>query len=39
MQRKLMEQVVLGGCGVGILGESEKPSGHSPEQLALCGPA
>lgn len=39
MQRILMEQVALGGCGVGILGKSQKPSGHSPEQLALCGPA
>lgn len=39
MQRILTEQVALGGCGVGILGKSQKPSGHSPEQLALCGPA
>ena len=28
-----------GGCGVSLLGNVEKPSGHGPGQLALDGPA
>jgi len=34
-----LAQVVQGGCGVSILGDIQKPSGHGPEQAALGGPA
>ena len=34
-----LAQVAQGGCGVFILGDIQKPPGHSPEQLALGGRA
>ena len=34
-----LEQIAEGGCGVSICGDIQKPTGHSPGQLALGGPA
>ena len=34
-----LAQVAQRGCGVSLLGDIQKPSGHGPGQLALGGPA
>ena len=36
---RALAQVAQGGCGVSLLGDTQKPSGHSPGQPALGHPA